>query len=263
MSYSPPTSSPPVRVAIVTGAAQGLGLAIALRLAQDGLDVAVNDVKEKGNELQVTVSAIQTLGRRALAVCADISSEEEVKTMVATVVDKLGGLDVMVANAGVSAITPILETSVEEWDRIMAVNVRGTMLCYKHAALQMIKQGRGGRLISASSIAGKRALRNGSAYSATKFAIRGLTQSAAQEFAPHSITVNAYAPGFISAPTYTTFASEERRVAGALKKEVGYPADSPDGTSDSIASAVSYLAKPEAYFITGQTLVIDGGIVLT
>ncbi|KAH9948007.1 hypothetical protein B0H21DRAFT_690827 [Amylocystis lapponica] len=240
-------STSSVRVALVTGAAQGLGFDIALRLADDGLDVAVNDIASKSDALRDVVKEIRARGRRAVAVPADVSSEEEVKRMIATAVEELGGLDVvridaasidlhrslissvqMVANAGIAYRKPLLETSVEEWDRTMAIDVRGVMLCYKYAAFQMIKQGRGGRIIGACSNAGKRGRINLAAYSAAKFAVRGLTQSASQELATHKITVNAYAPGFILTPL-----------------------DDPEATPEVVASVVSYLAKLESYFVNG------------
>ncbi|KAI0929116.1 hypothetical protein AcV5_006468 [Taiwanofungus camphoratus] len=172
------------RVAIVTGAAQGLGSSIALRLADDGLDVAVNDIGSKTDQLQQIVTQIQAKGRRALAVPADVSRDADVQAMVAKVVEGLGGLDVMVANAGIVLFKSILDTQLEEWDRMMLINVRGVMLCYKYAAVQMIKQGRGGRIIGASSVAGKTGVLNLSAYCASKFAVRGITQSAGKPLAP-------------------------------------------------------------------------------
>ncbi|KAI0945635.1 hypothetical protein AcW1_001811 [Taiwanofungus camphoratus] len=236
------------RVAIVTGASQGLGASIALRLADDGLDVAVNDIESKSDQLQEIVAQIQAKGRRALAVPADVSRDADVQAMVAKVVEKLGGLDVMVANAGITIIQSILDTEPDQWDRIMSVNVRGVMLCYKYAAIQMIKQGRGGRIIGASSLAGKKAIVNIPAYSASKFAVRGITQSAALEFAPHKITVNAYCPGHISTPM------------GSLPEAQSMLSNMPTAGPEVISSLVSYLAKPESHFITGQSIVADGGV---
>ncbi|KAF9810389.1 hypothetical protein IEO21_06964 [Rhodonia placenta] len=216
----------PTRVAIVTGAAQGIGRAIALRLADDHLDVAVNDIASKTDQLQELVSQIQARGGRSLAVPADISNEDDVQKMIAKVVETFGGLD-MVANAGIVAFKSLIELSSEDFDKMISVNLRGVMLCYKHAAMQMIQQGRGGRILGMLAL---------SAYSATKFAVRGLTQSA--ELSKHNITVNAYAPGFIKSP------------------------NTPVGEPEVIASLVSYLIKPEAYFITGQTIMVNGGLLV-
>ncbi|KAI0938464.1 hypothetical protein AcW1_001809 [Taiwanofungus camphoratus] len=241
------------RVAIVTGAAQGLGANIALRLADDGLDVAVNDIGSKGSQLEEIVAQIKAKGRRAISVPADVSSDADVQAMVAKVVKELGGLDVMVANAGIVQFKPLLETGVDEWDRMLAINLRGVMLCYKYSAIQMIKQGRGGRLIAASSMAGKRGMIRLPSYSAAKFAVRGLTQSAALELAPHKITVNAYCPGGIKTPMGSG--------ARAATEESKLPANMPFADPEVIGSIVSYLAKPESYFITGQSILVDGGCV--
>ncbi|KAF8483547.1 hypothetical protein DFH94DRAFT_626191 [Russula ochroleuca] len=183
------------RVALVTGAARGIGRAVALRLAEDGLDVAVNDLPDTPG-LDDVVRAIESKGRRSIAVPADVSLEAEVVRIIQQVVQKLGSLDVMVANAAIMKYQSFLDTTVDSFDRVMTVNARSTMLCYKHAANQMIAQGRGGRIIGACSAAGKKVGAGiAAAYCASKFAIRGLTQAAAHEFGKHNITVNAYAPG--------------------------------------------------------------------
>ncbi|OCH90206.1 NAD-P-binding protein [Obba rivulosa] len=253
-------SASSTRVAIVTGAAQGLGLAIALRLADDGLDVAVNDIPAKHAELQKIVIEIQGKGRRSLAVAADVSVENEVRDMVDRVVNVLGGLDIMIANAGVPFAKPLVETSVEEWERIMAVNLRGVMLSYKHAAHQMIKQGRGGRIIGASSVVGKKGFAYTAAYCASKFAIRGLTQCTALELKLHNITVNAYAPGIIMTPIADHPDDTINGGRGStFKKMLGLPPTHPHAEPDVVASIVSYLVKPESYFITGQSINVDGG----
>jgi len=153
---------------------------------------------------------------------------------------------------------------VEQWDRVLAVNLRGVFLCYKHAAKQMIAQGRGGRLIGASSLAGKKGHAQYSAYSASKFAVRGLTQSAALEYAKHGITVNAYAPGTIMTPMVqdiedtlvkgTGMTPEQASQLTANIGAVGYK-----GTPEDIANLVSYLVSKEAHFVTGQSISCDGG----
>ncbi|KAH7890539.1 hypothetical protein F5I97DRAFT_39944 [Phlebopus sp. FC_14] len=182
-------------VALVTGSAQGIGRAIALRLAKDGFDVALNDLESKSAQLHSVAEDVGNIGRKTCFAVADVSDEEQVRGMVQHVANELGGLD-MVANAGIEQ-SLCLTTSIDLdlWEKVMAVNARGPFLCYKHAATQMIKQGRGGRLIAASSAAGKTSLPLISAYCASKFAVRGLTQTAALELARYGITVNSYAPG--------------------------------------------------------------------
>ncbi|KAJ3780086.1 hypothetical protein GGU10DRAFT_419232, partial [Lentinula aff. detonsa] len=191
------------RVALVTGAAQGIGKAIALRLASDGLKIALNDIQSKGDQLESIAEEIKkSFGSEVYAFPGDVSEERDVEYMVEAVSKGLGSLDVMVANAGISGpLTPILATSkylcnCEQWDDILRVNSKGVFLCYKYAAKQMVAQGRsGGRIIGASSVTGKQGMAHTSAYTASKFAVRGLTQVAALEFGQYGITVNAYAPG--------------------------------------------------------------------
>ncbi|EMD34721.1 hypothetical protein CERSUDRAFT_116913 [Gelatoporia subvermispora B] len=248
------------RVALVTGAAQGMGLAIALRLAEDGLDVAVNDITSKSEALQQAVSQIEAKGRRAVAVSGDISSEADVKAMVDRAVDALGGLDVMVANAGIAVMAGLLETTVEDWDRIFSINARGAMLCYKYAALQMIKQGRGGRIIGASSTSGKLASINLCAYSAAKSVVRSLTQAAAQELQPYNITVNAYAPGLVNTPMVQH--PDDVKNGGPVStatKTFGLPEGTKVMDPGVIANLVSYLVHPKTDFMTGQTIAVDSG----
>ncbi|KAJ3571124.1 hypothetical protein NP233_g3961 [Leucocoprinus birnbaumii] len=191
--------SPQPRVALVTGAGKGIGRAVALRLAKDGCNVALNDIQR--DEAFVTVKEeIQKLGREVIECIGDVSKEEDVKEMVNVTAQNLGGLDIMVANAGIFFAKPFLENTLDDWDRCFDVNGKGVFLCYKYAALKMIEQGRGGRIIGACSQAGKVGHPLASIYCATKFAVRSLTQSAALALKPHGITVNAYAPGiFLSA----------------------------------------------------------------
>jgi len=245
------------RIAIVTGAAQGIGKAIALRLAHDGLDVIVNDIPSKAKELDAFVAEIRTKSRKGLAVTGDVSREVDVQNLVQTAVAKFGGLDVMIANAGIGRMAPLISTSVEQWDLIQSVNSRSVFLCYKTAAAQMIKQGRGGRIVGACSTAGKQGVHEGGAYSASKFAVRGLTQSAAAEWGQYGITVNAYCPGVIDTPILKDMA--EHRKQEGLEELIINP-DWKIGQPEDIAGLVSYLIRDESRFVTGQSLCINGGL---
>jgi meso-butanediol dehydrogenase/(S,S)-butanediol dehydrogenase/diacetyl reductase len=179
-------------------------------------------------------------------------------------VDQFGGLDVIVANAGIAITAPLVETTVQQWRRTMAVNLDGVFHCYQAAARQMIDQGRGGRIIGAGSVAAHRGGKWQSAYSASKFAIRGLTQSLAQELGEHQITVNVYSPGIVETSMWhgidadmttrkgTTTGSELAGMTNAIPLgRLETPLD--------VAGVVSFLASPDAGYVTGQSLVVDGG----
>ncbi|KAK0495886.1 hypothetical protein EDD18DRAFT_1309664 [Armillaria luteobubalina] len=251
-------------VALVTGSARGMGRAIALRLASDGFNVAMNDIATQKDHLEALRGEIEELGKKAFIYLADVSKEDEVKAMVDETVEDLGRLDVMVANAvsyralGNQISETLISATAEQWDHMFAVNTRGVFLCYKYAAIQMIKQGRGGRIIGACSVTGMRAQGHLCPYSASKFAVRGLTQSAAMELGTHQITVNAYAPGFIdTSMTRSVFSGEG--FADAVRRCENDAALRKTGQPKDLASLVSYLASPESHFITGQTISVDGG----
>ncbi|PPQ64817.1 hypothetical protein CVT26_002649 [Gymnopilus dilepis] len=253
-------SSQPSKVALVTGAAQGIGKAIALKLADDGLDVALNDLESKISELESIKTEIEAKGRKSIVLTGDVSSEADVISIFESLVSQLGGVDVLVANAGITFAYPLTELPVSEWDRVFAINTRGVFLCFRNAAKQMIKQGRGGRIIGAASSAGKQGIANLGHYSASKFAVRGLTQAAAQEWGPHKITVNCYAPSTVETPMIDNFitqvgAPRDAFYAGQSKATaLGY-----HGQPEYIASLVSFLASEGSHHITGQTINIDGG----
>ncbi|PIL30547.1 hypothetical protein GSI_07247 [Ganoderma sinense ZZ0214-1] len=261
MSASPIASTP--RVAIVTGAAQGIGEAIALRLADDGFDVAVFGTPRKPERLNTVVKAIQEKGRRAIAFTGDVSLEADIVALVNRTVQEFGGVDVMVANAAIRSLASIVDVTVEDWDRHLAVNARSVMLCFKYAAREMINQGRGGRIIGIGSTASKRGNLDSSAYVASKFAIRGLAQCAALELRKHKITVNTVAPGVIV--TNMTLHPDDEKNGGPLStlyKTLKLPMDTPFAQPSEVAELVAYLAKPEAGFVTGQCISINGGVVL-
>jgi len=251
-------------VAIVTGAARGIGRTIALRLADDGFDVTVNDLPAREQDLQEVVKAITAKGRKGLCVTGDVSLEADVDRLVAETAKELGSVDVMIANAGISGGGRLTDLDMALFDRVIAVNLRGVMLCYKYAARQMIKQKRGGRLIGASSIFGKRGVPYNQPYCSSKFAVRGMSHSVAKEMIPYKITCNTYAPGVIVTPL-TDF-SQDIALGGKhgsfVKSLIGGKPDDPDASPEVIASLVSYLCKPEAYFITGESVSACGGLSL-
>ncbi|KAJ7776555.1 NAD-P-binding protein [Mycena maculata] len=249
--------------AFVTGAAQGMGRAIALRLAADGFNEDFPDVCDlpaKKSLLDgVKQEIVTNFQRESAVVLGDVSSETDVKEMVSNVTRNLGSLDVMVANAGIFRAAPLIETSSQDFDAILATNARGVFLCYRYAALQMIAQGRGGRIIGASSIAGRTGWPGGTAYSASKFAVRGLTQVAAHELAAHKITVNAYAPGHIATPMGEPTSDNQcgLKNSSAVQSLLGDP-----GSPMDVAAVVSFLASREAHWMTASLalqLTIDGG----
>ncbi|EIW82757.1 NAD(P)-binding protein [Coniophora puteana RWD-64-598 SS2] len=246
-------------VALVTGCTGGIGHAVSLRLAADGFDLALNDLPHKRDAVDSIAAELSQVrsGIKTCSALADLRYENEVKDMVASVSDQLGGIDVLVANAGVVRVNALAELSEKDWDDAFSINVKGTFFCYKHIGAQMVKQGRGGRII------GMRFALLG-AYCSSKFAVRGLTQVAAAEFGAHGITVNACAPGLIETPMLDELQDGILRASGgtvdisATVKQLSTLGI--DGQPKDIADLISYLASKEARFITGQTISIDGGV---
>ncbi|MEA2227286.1 MAG: meso-butanediol dehydrogenase / (S,S)-butanediol dehydrogenase / diacetyl reductase [Solirubrobacteraceae bacterium] len=254
------------RVAIVTGGARGIGRGIALRLADDGIDIALADLPSMRSESEGVADEVRALGRRAAVVDVDVSDPGQVDAMVRSVVDDLGGLDVMVANAGIAQVAPLLDVTPEDFDRLMSINLRGVFLCYTAAARQMIEQGRGGKVIGAASIAAHKGFGMLGHYSASKFAVRGLTQAAAQEWAPHGITVNAYCPGIVGTKMWELIDEKLAEHMGLQKGEAlaqfsEMIALGRVQTPEDVATFVSYLASRDSDYMTGQSVMIDGGVV--
>ncbi|GAA4824863.1 acetoin reductase [Actinomycetospora corticicola] len=259
-------SAPGTRTAVVTGAGRGIGEAIARRLAADGLAVMVSDID--GATAERTAAAITEAGGRAAAQAADVSDRDACFALVAATREAFGGLDVMVANAGIAQVKTLLEVTPEDLQRMLAVNVGGVLWCLQAAAETMIEQGRGGKIISASSIAGHQGFDHLGHYSASKFGVRALTQAAAKELAGHGITVNAYCPGIVDTTMWEEIDAGLGGYLGTGKGEafaqysqliaLGRPQ-----TPQDVAGYVSYLAGPDADYMTGQAGIIDGGIVMT
>lgn len=250
--------------ALVTGAAQGIGRAIALRLASDGADVALVDLNE--DKLGVVADEVAALGRKAISIGADVSDRDQVHAAVERADRDLGTLRTVVNNAGIVQVKPISEATPADLDAIVGVNVAGVVWGIQAAAKTFVEHGTKGAIINASSIAGHEGFALLSLYSATKFAVRALTQAAAKELAPHHITVNAYCPGVVDTDMWITVDREMAKHTGA---EPGATyAQYVDGialgraeTPQDVAGFVSYLAGPDARYMTGQAPLIDGGLV--
>ncbi|KAI0777685.1 acetoin dehydrogenase [Trametes elegans] len=246
------------RVAIITGASVGIGRAIAFRLAGDGYDLGLFDLPRAREGLEAVAEDIRkTHGARVVNVYGDVSKEDDVKNLVDTVVKELGSLYAMIANAGIAICEVLHETTTEQSDKLIDINIKGTFYSFKYAAIQLLKQGNGGRLVGAASIAGKRGYAEHGMYSASKFAVRGIVQSAALDYGPHGITVNAYAPG---ACETDLLSGVDEHFAGRTGKPKGSymevfsnaSALKRNGKPDDIAKLVSFFVSDNASYITGE-----------
>ncbi|MBB2891515.1 acetoin reductase [Flexivirga oryzae] len=248
------------RVAIVTGAGRGIGAAIATRLAKDGYAVVVNDVDPA--TAQHTADEIG-----GCAAPADVTDRGAVFDLVQTAVDRYGRLDTMVANAGIAKVQTLLEATPADLEQIFRVNVFGVLYCIQAAAERFRTQGGGGKIITCASIAAHDGFAYLGSYSGTKFAVRGITQAAAKELAGDGITVNAYCPGIVGTDMWDLIDEQLGRYLGTGKGEAlaSYAAGIPLGrvqTPEDVANFVSYLGSPDADYMTGQAIMIDGGVVM-
>ncbi len=239
------------KVALVTGAAQGIGRAIALLLAQNGADVVISDVNlAKAEE---TAKEIEGAGRRAMPVRVDVSRAEEVEGMVQAILDRFGHIDILVNNAGIARDKLILRMTEEDWNAVLDVNLKGTFHCTKAVVRHMSKQ-RSGKIVSIASVVGEMGNAGQANYSASKAGVIGLTKTVAREFAQRGINVNAIAPGYIE--TAMTEALPEK-AKEELKRQI--PLDRL-GRPEDVAEAVLFLVSESASYITGQVLNVNGGI---
>lgn len=242
------------KVAVVTGAAQGIGRAIAEALARDGADVAVADLD--AGRSQETVAAVEKLGRRALNVKVNVAEWDDAKAMADRVVKEWGKIDILVNNAGITRDGLLLRMKEEDWNLVLQVNLNGTFHCTK-AVLQSMTKQRYGRIINIASIVGVMGNVGQANYAASKAAVIGFTRTVAREYASRAVTVNAVAPGFIDTAMTQGLSPD---VKEALQKQIplgrlGQPED--------IAAAVRFLASDEAAYLTGQVLHVNGGMLMS
>jgi NAD(P)-dependent dehydrogenase (short-subunit alcohol dehydrogenase family) len=245
------------KTAIVTGGASGIGRGIALRLAAEGADIVIADIDETA--AQQTRAEIETTDRRALVTVTDVSSQAQVEAMVERA-RRFGGIDILVNNAGIEYVTPLFDVEEAEWDRILAINLKGTFLCCQAVARAMIEDNRRGKIINLGSTAGLSPGKVEPHYVASKAGVHGLTKHLALALAEHRINVNTIAPGATRNGLGTRHSladpvSAERVKQGIPWGRVATPLD--------IANAVLFLASDEAAYITGIILPVDGGRLLT
>ena len=238
------------RVAIVTGSGRGIGRAIALKLAEIGATVVVNDI---GETAQGVAEEIRAMNRQGLAILADVSLSPDVTRLVEETVATYGKIDVLVNNAGIARDQLVLRMSDEDWDKVLAVNLKSVFLCTRAVLRHMVKQ-RWGRIISITSIVGIVGNPGQANYASAKAGIIGFTRTIAKEVASRGITVNAIAPGFIDTEMTQRLKEDWKQ---ELRKQIplGY-----FGSPRDVAEAVAFLASEEARYITGQVLNVDGGM---
>ena len=262
------------KVALVTGAARGIGRAIAIGLAHAGCDVAVGDIAQSQDgitvyplgsdaELAITAGQIRKLGRRCTAIQADVTRADEVEQMMRSIEERLGGLDILVANAGIIMAGPVASMSDAEWDRIFDVNVKGVFLCARAAIPRLVQRG-GGRIVNIASVAGKTGRAGLSAYCASKAAVISFTQSLAEELGPASVAVNAICPGYLKTAMFTQVLNpmlaglyhvpEDEVFERFVQRQTFFGRGQ---TPEDIAEATVYLCRAEN--VTGITLTVAGG----
>ena len=271
------------KVALVTGAGgkNGIGRAIATHLAKEGADVAVNDITDHPyaadqadwQGLPDVVHEIKAMGQRAISVVADVSDAKQVREMVNQTVTHFGKIDILVNNAGTIAgkdRVHVVDLAEEDWDRVQQVNVKGVFLCSQAVARHLIAQGTGGKIINMSSVTGKRGSARFAAYSASKFAVIGFTQSLAHELAPYQINVNAICPGLVDTERFGHLASvlmpdhlsaDEQISEYARRSEAAVPLGRLAEGED-VAKMAAFLASDQAAYLTGVSITVAGGSVM-
>ena len=243
------------KVAIVTGSARGIGRAIALKLAEAGANIVVNDIAAAADSLEGVAAEIRALNRQALVITADVSSSEDVARLIETAAGHFGRIDILVNNAGVTRDQLLMRMSDEDWDTVLNIDLKSAFLCTRAVLRHMVRQ-RWGRIISIASVVGITGNAGQANYASAKAGVIGLTKSIAKEVGSRGITANAIAPGFIETKMTERLDEKQRQV---LLQRIPLGVI---GTPRDVAEAVAFLASEEARYITGQVLSVDGGMAL-
>jgi len=241
------------KVALVTGAAQGIGKAISLLLARSGAEVVVSDINlEKAQE---TADEIQGLGRRSLAIQSNVADLKDVEQMVETIIEQFGRIDILVNNAGITRDRLILRMTEEDWDAVLDVNLKGTFNCTK-AVIRHMSKHKSGKIVSIASVSGEMGNPGQANYAASKAGVIGFTKTIAREFAGRGINVNAIAPGYIQTPMTDAVPEKAKEAMKQMipMERLGQPED--------VAQAVLFLVSDSSSYITGQVLNVNGGIYM-
>jgi 3-oxoacyl-[acyl-carrier protein] reductase len=241
------------KVALVTGAAQGIGRAVALLLARNSADIVISDINL--GKAEETAKEVEAIGRRALALKANVASLDEVEHMIEAILERFGQIDILVNNAGIARDKLILRMTEEDWDAVLNVNLKGTFNCTKVVIRHMSKQRRG-KIVNIASVVGEMGNVGQANYSASKAGVIGFTKTVAREFAQRGINVNAIAPGYIETPMTEALpekAKEELKRIIPMER-LGQP--------DDIAEAVLFLVSDSSNYITGHVLNVNGGIYM-
>lgn len=243
------------QVALVTGSRRGLGKSIAMRLAEAGADIVINDILPGQEEAEATAAEIRAMGRRAIAICGDVSKSEDATNLIETAWKEMGKVDILVNNAGITRDNLLIRMSDDEWQSVININLSGAFYCTRAAAKRMMKA-RYGRIVNIASVIGLMGNAGQTNYAASKAGIIGITKSNAKELAARGITVNAVAPGFIVS-AMTDKLSEDVKA----KYIEGIPLGRL-GTAEDVANAILFYVSPLANYTTGHVLNVDGGMVM-